>query len=74
MKALKDLSLLNGEIEVISATEFQRHVGECLSQVTLGKVYCIKRRGEVVAFLGPSADIVHEIKANGVCETGGLMS
>ncbi len=72
MKTLKEQIDLLGEIEVITVTELRSRPGECLTQVSLGKTFCITRNGKPVAFLAPSADIGHEILPDGSCVTLGL--
>jgi hypothetical protein len=63
--------LLRGRLETITATEFRRHIGDCLDQAAAGKSFCIKRKGEIVAFLvhADNADVSHVIEADGSCET-----
>lgn len=60
---------LQGEVEVITATELKKHLGECLTMTSFGKTYCIKRKGKIVGFLTQSVDITHEIKPDGTCGT-----
>jgi hypothetical protein len=78
MKMLKDYTrnMLQGETEVISATELKKHVGECLTQASLGKSFCIKRKGKIVAFLvsPENADMVHHILPDGSSPTMDLDS
>lgn len=69
MKSLKDHDINVKGVEVISASEFRRHIGECLTLASLGKTYCIKRKGDIVAYLTLSADISHDVKSDGTCET-----
>ncbi len=73
MKRLADGVSLSG-VEVISVSELRARVGECLTQAQLGKSYCIKRKGEIVAFLVPAsrADVVHEVYSDGSAPTLGL--
>ena len=74
MKLLKEHLSLDGEVEVIDATDFRAHIGEALTQAQLGKCFCIKRKGEVMAFLVPAtlAGLTHVIESDGSCETLGL--
>jgi hypothetical protein len=53
MKLMEDYvrAALKGEVEDISATDLKLHMGECLTQTSLGKTFCIKRKGKIVAFL-----------------------
>jgi len=78
MKMLKDYmqEVLRGEVEVIDATEFRANIGEALTQASLGKSFCIKRKGKVVAFLvaPENADVVHEIHPDGSAPTLGWPS
>ena len=71
-KYLRDA--LKGEVEVISVTELRAQPGECLTQVSLGKTFCIKRRGKIVAFLvaPENADIIHEVLPDGSVPTLGI--
>ena len=73
MKTISDhlAGLFQGQLETITATELKKHLGDCLSQTTVGKSFCIKRKGRIVGFLVPpsAADITHEIEADGGCET-----
>lgn len=71
MKTLAEHVSLEGEIEMISATDLRGRVGDCLTQVSLGKILGITRNGKVVAFLVPSrhVPIVHEIHSDGSSST-----
>ena len=73
MKMMKDYikGMLFGEQETITVTEFRKHPGDILTQVSLGKTFCIKRKGKTVAFLvHPSnADVVHKIDSDGSSAT-----
>ncbi len=73
MKMLGDYmkAALRGEVEVITATELRANPGECLTQASLGKSFCIKRNGKIVAFLVPpeNADVVHTIYSDGSAPT-----
>lgn len=77
MKMMKDYmsNMLRGEVEVITVTELRKQPGECLTQASLGKTFCIKRKGKIVAFLVPpgDADIVHEVCPDGTAPTLGIM-
>lgn len=77
MKTMKDYmrNMLRGEVDVITVTELRSHPGECLTQASLGKTFCIKRKGKIVAFLVPpeDADIVHEICPDGTSPTMGAL-
>ena len=53
---------LNGEVEVITATDLRQHIGECLTMVGMGKSYIIKRKGKTMAYLTLSEDLA-SIKA-----------
>ena len=76
MKMLKEYmkDTLQGELEVIDATALKKHMGECLTQVSLGKSFCIKRKGKIVAFLvAPgTADVVCPVLPDGTSPTLGL--
>lgn len=80
MKMMKDYMrrMLRGELEVISVSDLRAHPGDILTQVSLGKSFCIKRKGEIVAFLvhPDDADVVHEVHSDGSAPTlsieGGL--
>lgn len=74
MKTLKDhvvsaIVAEAGAVEVISATDLRKHLGECLTLSSLGKTYCVKRKGEIVGFLTLNADIVHRVASDGTCQT-----
>ncbi len=73
MKKMKDYmkDMLQGEIEVITVMELRKLPGDCLTQVSLGKSFCIKRKGKIVAFLVPpgEADVVHPILPDGTSPT-----
>ncbi len=73
MKMLKDYmqQILKGEVEVITATELRANPGECLTQASMGKHYCIKRKGKIVAFLVPpgNSDVVHVVHSDGSVPT-----
>ena len=73
MKMMKDYmqNMLKGETEVIDATELRRHMGECLTQASLGKDFCVKRKGKIVSFLvSPgNADVTHHILPDGSSPT-----
>ena len=73
MKTLNEYlrEVLRGEVEVIDATDFRRHIGETLTQASIGKSFCIKRKGRIVAFLVPpeNAPVVHEILPDGSAPT-----
>jgi antitoxin (DNA-binding transcriptional repressor) of toxin-antitoxin stability system len=69
MKSLEDSVSLVGEVEVITATDLRKNIGQCLTQVDLGKTYCIKRKGKIVAFMVKNADIRHQIEPDGTCKT-----
>lgn len=71
MKSLKEQLSLKGEMETITATELRARIGECLTQVSLGKSYCVRRKGEVVAFIvsPENANVRHEIQPDGSCST-----
>ena len=71
LKSLKESvgSLFHGKVENISATEFRANIGECLTQTSMGKTFCIKRKGKIVAYLTLDVDIIHEVSKDGVCET-----
>ena len=76
MKMLKDYMrhMLQGEVEVIAVTELRAHPGDILTQTSLGKSFCIKRKGKIVAFLVAPGDdnVVHEIHSDGSCPTLGI--
>lgn len=73
MKMMGDYmgDMLKGEVETITVTEFRQHPGECLTQASLGKSFCIKRKGKIVAFLVPpeNADVEHHILPDGSSPT-----
>lgn len=73
MKTTKDYmrNMLRGEVEVITVMELRKRPGECLTQASLGKTLCIKRKGKIVAFLVPpeDADISHEVHPDGTAPT-----
>ncbi len=71
MKTVEDhlRETLVGEVETITATELKKHMGECLTLASLGKSFCIKRKGKIVAYLTLDADIRHVVKSDGTCET-----
>lgn len=73
MKMMKDYMqrMLQGEVETISVTELRANPGECLTQASLGKSFCIKRKGKIVAFLvsPETADVVHHILPDGSSPT-----
>jgi hypothetical protein len=48
---------LNGEVETITATDLRKHIGECLTMVSMGKSYIIKRKGKTLAYLTLSEDL-----------------
>lgn len=64
-------NMLRGEMEVVTVSELRAHPGDILTQVSLGKSFCIKRKGKIVAFLvAPGdADIVHEVHPDGSAPT-----
>ena len=68
--------MLRGEIEVITVSDLRAHPGDILTQVSLGKSFCIKRNGEIVAFLvhPDDADVTHKIYSDGSAPTLGLKS
>ena len=59
----------SGTVETISATDLKKHLGECLTLSSLGKTYCIKRKGKIVGFLTLNADVAHAVASDGSCET-----
>jgi len=63
--------LFQGQLATITATEFRRHVGDCLDQTAAGMSFCIKRKGKIVAFLvhPDTADVSHTVESDGSCET-----
>jgi hypothetical protein len=69
-------NMLQGELEVITATELRARPGECFTQASLGKSFCIIRKGKIVAFLVPpgEADVVHPILPDGTSPTLGIAS
>lgn len=73
MKLMKDYmrNMLKGEVETITVTELRKHPGDCLTQASLGKSFCIKRKGKIVAFLvsPENADVTHQILPNGTSPT-----
>lgn len=73
MKMLADYmrNMLKGEMETITVTEFRKHPGDCLTQVSLGKTFCLKRKGKIVAFLvsPENADVAHQILPDGSSPT-----
>ena len=73
MKMMKEYmqNTLQGETKVIAATELRAHIGECLTQASLGKSFCIKRKGEIVAFLvsPKNADVTHHVLPDGSSPT-----
>lgn len=73
MKEYMD-GMLRGKMDVITVTEFRAHPGECLTQASLGKSFCIKRKGKIVAFLvaPENADVVHEVHPDGSVPTLGI--
>ena len=48
---LRDMDLLDGEVETITAVDFRKVVGDVLMQVALGKRYVITRYGKPIAEL-----------------------
>ena len=68
---MRDNNMLKGEVETITVMELRAHPGECLTQASLGKSFCIKRKGEIVAFLvsPDNADVVHRILPDGSSST-----
>jgi hypothetical protein len=71
MKTIEDhlREAVQGEVETISATELRKHLGECLTLTSMGKSYCVVRKGKIVAFLTLAADVVHEVDPAGECAT-----
>lgn len=63
MKKLKDYISLIGEEETISMTQLRASPGEVLDQVQLGKVFKVKRNGEVVAVLSQPEPTALELGA-----------
>lgn len=63
--------ILKGEVETIDATQLKKHLGECLTQASLGKSFCIRRKGQIVAFLvsSESVDVVHTVMPDGTAST-----
>jgi len=61
--------VLSKEVEVITASELRFHLGDCLTQASMGKTFCIKRKGKIMGFLTPTADILHVVKPDGSCDT-----
>lgn len=76
MKLLKDYTeqMLRGEMEEITVSDLRAHPGDILTQVSLGKSFCIKRKGKIVAFLvySDDADVTHEVHPDGSAPTMGL--
>lgn len=76
MKMLKDYmeGMLKGESEVITVSDLRAHLGDIFKQVSLGKSFCIRRRGAITAFLvAPgNADMVHEVLPDGSCPALGI--
>lgn len=76
METMKDYmdGMLHGEMETITVSEFRASPGDILTQVSLGKSFCIKRKGEIVAFLvhPTDADVVHEVHSDGSAPTLGI--
>ena len=76
MKFMKEYmdSMLKGEVEVITATDIRKNLGECLVQASFGKTFCIYRKGKLVAFLisPDESNIVHEIHPDGSAPTLGI--
>jgi len=48
MKKLRDMSLLQGEHEKITATDFRRSPGEVLEQAAMGKTFTITKNGKPI--------------------------
>lgn len=75
MKTLADYMdhMLDGEIEAITVSELRSSIGDILTQASLGKSFCVKRKGTIVAFLvhPNNADVTHRIEPDGSCETTG---
>ena len=73
MKLMKDYmdGILRDELEVITVSELRAHPGDILTQTSLGKSFCIKRKGTIVGFLVPpeNADVSHEVLPDGSCPT-----
>lgn len=73
MKMLKEYmhQMLRGEQETITVSELRSSVGDILTQVSLGKSFCIKRKGKIVAWLvhSDNADVKHEILPDGTSKT-----
>jgi hypothetical protein len=66
MKLMKDYAheafeASKGQVEIITPMELRAHPGECLTQVSLGKTFCIKRKGKIVAFLVPPCDYLEAV-------------
>ena len=76
MKMLSDYmrQMLSGGVEVITVSDLRAHPGDILTQVSLGKSFCIKRKGDIVAFLvhPGNADVVHEVLPDGSAPTLGV--
>lgn len=76
MKTLSDHlhGILRGKTEVITVSDFRKRPGDIFTQVSLGKNFCIKRRGKIVAFLvhPDNADVVHEVQMDGSIPTLGI--
>lgn len=76
MKSIEDHlkeALEGGSAEVITATELRQNIGACLTLASMGKHYCIKRKGRIVAWLVPEGlDVPHVIEPDGTCETMAL--
>ena len=76
MRMLKDYmdGMLRGELEVITVSDLRSHPGDVLTQVSLEKRFCIKRKGKVVAFLVPpeNADVSHKIYPDGSAPSLGI--
>jgi hypothetical protein len=73
MKKIMDYvrDAFKGQVETITATQLRAHPGECMTQASLGKTFCIKRKGKIVAFLVPpgEANVVHQVLSDGSCPT-----
>ncbi len=56
MKTTKDYlsEVLKDEMETVTATVLRKNIGECLTQVSLGKTFCIVRKRKVMGYLVPT--------------------
>ena len=71
MRELNNIIDLRGQFEEITIMDLRKHVGEILTQVSLGKTFLITKTSKPIAFLSylpkigkPNVNIVIEVNKN----------